>query len=146
MPIQCPRKRPNNVLTWMEKQTQGPMSVLQKCVENQTRVKVLTRKLNGVRGTCTGILIAFDKHWNLAMADVDETYSRPRHRKPEYDNGKKIPVKNTNKDIDDTVLPVEKMGESVIRVVKTRRNTQQCQRHIPQLVLRGEQVILIQPS
>jgi len=121
------------------------MSVLQKCVENQTRVKVLTRKLNGVRGTCTGVLIAFDKHWNLAMADVDETYSRPRNRKPEYDNGKKIPVKNQDKDIDDTFLPVERAGESVIRVLKTRRNTQQCQRHVPQLVLRGEQVILIQP-
>ena len=38
-------------------------------------------------------------HSNLAMADVDETYSRPRHRKPEYDNGKKIPVKNQDKDI-----------------------------------------------
>jgi len=145
MPIQCAKKRPNNVLTWMEKQKQGPMSVLQKCVENQTRVKVLTRKLNGVRGTCTGVLIAFDKHWNLAMADVDETYSRPRNRKPEYDNGKKIPVKNQDKDIDDTFLPVERAGESVIRVLKTRRNTQQCQRHVPQLVLRGEQVILIQP-
>ena len=34
---------------------------------------------------------------NLAMADVDETYSRPRNRKPEYDNGKKIPVKNQDK-------------------------------------------------
>ena len=33
------------------------------------------------------------------MADVDETYSRPRNRKPEYDNGKKIPVKNQDKDI-----------------------------------------------
>ena len=45
----------------------GPMSVLQKCVENQARVKVLTRKLNGVRGTCTGVLVAFDKHWNLGI-------------------------------------------------------------------------------
>ena len=51
----------------------GPMSVLQKCVENQTRVKVLTRKLNGVRGTCTGVLIAFDKHWNLG------SYFWPKH-------------------------------------------------------------------
>ena len=46
------------------------MSVLQKCVENGTRVKVTTRKLTGVRGTCTGVLIAFDKHWNLALVSI----------------------------------------------------------------------------
>ena len=113
----------------------GPMSVLQKCVENQTRIKVTTRKLNGTRGFMEGVLIAYDKHWNLALADVDETYSRPRHRKPEYDNGKKV----------EKSLQPERMGQSVIRIVKTRRNTELCQRHIPQIVLRGEHVILIQP-
>ena len=52
------------------------MSVLQKCVENQARVKVLTRKLNGVRGTCTGVLVAFDKHWNLGFI---HTYFWPKN-------------------------------------------------------------------
>ena len=46
-----------------------------------------------------GFLSLFMNLSNLAMADVDETYSRPRNRKPEYDNGKKIPVKNQDKDI-----------------------------------------------
>jgi len=135
MPIQCPRKQGSNVLTYMEKQKQGPMSVLQKCVENETRVKVTTRKLTGVRGTCTGVLIAFDKHWNLALVDVDETYSRPRYRKPEHDNGKKV----------EKPLQPERVGQSVIRILKVRRKTELCQRHIPQMVLRGEHVILVQP-
>jgi len=135
MPIKCPRRQGNNVLTYMERQKKGPMSVLQKCVENQTRIKVTTRKLNGTRGFMEGVLIAYDKHWNLALADVDETYSRPRHRKPEYDNGKKV----------EKPLQPERMGQSVIRIVKTRRNTELCQRHVPQIVLRGEHVILIQP-
>ena len=69
------------------------------------------------------------------MADVDETYSRQRHRKPEYDDGKKV----------EKSLQPERMGQSVIRIVKTRRNTELCQRHVPQIVLRGEHVILIQP-
>ena len=32
---QMPRRQGNNVLTYMERQKKGPMSVLQKCVENQ---------------------------------------------------------------------------------------------------------------
>ena len=131
------------------------MAVLQKCVENETRVKILTRKLNGVRGSCTGVLVAFDKHWNLALIDVDETYSRPRYRKPEYDNGKvnknlpKIAPEKTRQkaeEANEQQPETERVGQSVIRIVKTRRNTQLCQRHVPQIVLRGEHVILIQPS
>ena len=130
----------------------GPMAVLQKCVENQARVKILTRKLNGVRGSCIGVLVAFDKHWNLALVDVDETYSRPRYRKPEYDNGQtnKNPEKTRQTAAEakkhETQPETERVGQSVIRIIKTRRNTQLCQRHVPQIVLRGEHVILIQPS
>lgn len=106
------------------------MSILQKCVQDQSRIKVITRNRNGIRGFCKGLLIAFDKHWNLALWDVDETYSRPRYAKPEYDNGQ--------------LASTEKVGESVIRIEKTRRKTQLCQRHVSQLVLRGEHVVLVQ--
>lgn len=134
MPIQGTRKNTKNILTFMEKQKEGPFSALQKCVTESRKIKVSTRKLNGVRGTCTGILVAFDKHWNLAMIDVDETYNRPRYRKPEA-------LMELNKS-DHHVT--ERVGESVIRVLKTRRNTELCQRHVPQIVLRGEQVALVQ--
>lgn len=132
MPIQCQKKDQKNILGYMTNQTEGPMSILQKCVQDQVRIKVITRKLNGIRGFCTGLLVAFDKHWNLALQDVDETYSRPRFPKPEYDNGQKL------------AAAAEKVGESVIRIEKTRRKTQLCQRHVPQLVLRGEHVVLVQ--
>eukprot|EP00093_Oithona_nana_P000066 00066.XXX_53_1524_1 [CDS] Oithona nana genome sequencing. len=131
MPIQGTRKNTKNILTFMEKQKDGPFSALQKCVTESRKIKVSTRKLNGVRGTCTGILVAFDKHWNLAMIDVDETYNRPRYRKPEA-------LMELNKS-DHHVT--ERVGESVIRVLKTRRNTELCQRHVPQIVLRGEQIL-----
>ena len=140
MPIQGTRKDPRNILTFMEKQKEGPFSALQKCVTEGRKIKVSTRKLNGVRGTCTGVLIAYDKHWNLAMIDVDETYNRPRYRKPEA----LMTTNRADSKTPDRRHQTERVGESVIRVLKTRRNTELCQRHVPQIVLRGEQVALVQ--
>ena len=34
-----------------------------------------------MRGYCIGSLVAFDKHWNFALIDVDEVYKRKRVRK-----------------------------------------------------------------
>ena len=132
MPVQGPKKKEKNLLTYMESQKNGPMAILQKCVANQTRIKVQVRKLDGIRGTCTGTLVAFDKHWNLAMMDVDETFNRRRNPRPEIDHDKKFPK-------------TEKVGDSTIRVLKIRRSTELCQRHVPQIVLRGEHVALVQP-
>jgi len=107
------------------------------CVQKRVKIKVSTRKLNGIRGTCVGFLVAYDKHWNLAMIDVDETFNRPRYRKPEaHMHVNEAPSSRTSE--------AEKVGESTVRVVKTRRNTEMCQRHVPQIVLRGEQVALVQ--
>ena len=30
----------------------------------------------GVRGTCVGFVIAYDKHMNLVLLDVEETFKR----------------------------------------------------------------------
>ena len=131
MPVQGPKKKEKNLLTFMESQKLGPMAILQKCVVNQTRIKVHVRKLDGIRGTCLGILIAFDKHWNLAMMDVDETFNRRRNPRPEINHDKKL-------------SRTEKVGDSTIRVLKIRRSTELCQRHVPQIVLRGEHVAFVQ--
>lgn len=54
----------------------GPLSVLHKAFVQRDRVRVLIRYVNGIRGTLTGTLIAFDKHFNLILRDVEEMYSR----------------------------------------------------------------------
>ncbi|KAJ8606086.1 hypothetical protein CTAYLR_005199 [Chrysophaeum taylorii] len=62
----------------------GPFSLLLRALD--TRVRVLVRALNAIRGTCVGLLKAFDRHMNLVLLDVAETYlrkaRRPDNRKP----------------------------------------------------------------
>ncbi|XP_070581075.1 protein starmaker-like [Ptychodera flava] len=66
-----------NVLTRMEAESQGPMGLLYKCVYDRIPIRVCTRTFRGLRGLCSGYLVAYDKYWNLAMVDVDEVYKKP---------------------------------------------------------------------
>ncbi|XP_061644012.1 U7 snRNA-associated Sm-like protein LSm11 isoform X2 [Phyllopteryx taeniolatus] len=70
-------KTPKNVLTRMTLCKGSPLGELHKCVEQRIRVKVHIRTFKGLRGVCSGFVVAFDKFWNLAMVDVDETYREP---------------------------------------------------------------------
>ncbi|XP_037117374.1 U7 snRNA-associated Sm-like protein LSm11 [Syngnathus acus] len=71
------RKPQKNVLTRMTLCKGSPLGELHRCVEQRIRVKVHIRTFKGLRGVCSGFVVAFDKFWNLAMVDVDETYREP---------------------------------------------------------------------
>ncbi|XP_054169254.1 U7 snRNA-associated Sm-like protein LSm11 [Oppia nitens] len=68
------------VLTKMKSSLNGPNSLLLKCLNN--RIKVLIRRRKSVKlfnerfGWICGLLVAFDKHHNLCLTDVDEKYQR----------------------------------------------------------------------
>ncbi|CAI9738715.1 Hypothetical predicted protein [Octopus vulgaris] len=67
-----------NLFTRMETHDQvGPLSLLRRCVYEKHRVKVWTRSAGYIRGFCQGFIVAYDKHLNMAMIDVDETYRKP---------------------------------------------------------------------
>ncbi|KAM4015432.1 U7 snRNA-associated Sm-like protein LSm11 [Anomaloglossus baeobatrachus] len=70
-------RAPRNVLTRMALLGGSPAGRLYRCVQERLRVHVHTRTFRGLRGVCSGFIVAFDKFWNLAMVDVDETYRRP---------------------------------------------------------------------
>mmetsp|Transcript_32694 Transcript_32694/g.79445 ORF Transcript_32694/g.79445 Transcript_32694/m.79445 type:complete len:508 (+) Transcript_32694:64-1587(+) len=55
---------------------EGPFSTLFR-MQNK-RITVVIRYFNSIRGTMTGTLVAFDKHFNMIMKNVDEVYS-PRY-------------------------------------------------------------------
>lgn len=43
------------------------------------------RHSHGLRGYCLAFVVAFDKHWNMALEDITEVWTRPKRRKiPAY--------------------------------------------------------------
>ncbi|CEP02216.1 hypothetical protein PBRA_002481 [Plasmodiophora brassicae] len=52
----------------------GPLGLLSTLLERRLRVRVVIRRHKGVRGCCTGYLKAFDKHFNMVLLDVEETF------------------------------------------------------------------------
>lgn len=43
----------------------SPLGQLYKCVQERIRVKVHIRTFKGLRGVCSGFVVAFDKFWNM---------------------------------------------------------------------------------
>ena len=50
----------------------GPFSMLQRCRSEGQHVRVTTRHCAGVRGVCEGLIIVYDKHLNMVLAQVTE--------------------------------------------------------------------------
>lgn len=139
MAVESRKKSHPNVIKYMEKQTEGPLSVLAKCVNDGKRIRVFTRNAHKQRGECVGYIVAFDKHWNMALVDVDETFTRKRFRKLTATGSEKDCKTKENK----SGSRMEQVGTSLIKVIKTNRNSELCQRHMTQIVLRGEHVVSV---
>ena len=46
---------------------QGPFSILYTSMKMRKRVRVWTRSYKHVRGICSGVVVAFDKHFNMVI-------------------------------------------------------------------------------
>ncbi|XP_012886325.1 PREDICTED: U7 snRNA-associated Sm-like protein LSm11 [Dipodomys ordii] len=68
---------PLDTLTLMDVHEGSPLGELHRCIREGVKVNVHIRTFKGLRGVCTGFLVAFDKFWNMALTDVDETYRKP---------------------------------------------------------------------
>ncbi|XP_044259535.1 U7 snRNA-associated Sm-like protein LSm11 [Tribolium madens] len=131
LPIQTKRKTfHKNIFTKMESAV-GPLQFLKTCKDKRHRIKIWTRHSHDIRGYCLAYVVAFDKHWNLALEDVDEVWTRPKKRKiPALDSASKRGFRPK-------VLPPP------ITVIQTTKKTETCSRHVSQLLLRGEHIAYI---
>lgn len=53
----------------------GPLSLLYSILATRSRVRVMVRYVDCIRGVLTGQLVAFDKHFNMIIRDADEVYT-----------------------------------------------------------------------
>ncbi|CAL7947817.1 unnamed protein product [Xylocopa violacea] len=118
-----------NILAKMQKAF-GPLGMLHGCMESRTRVKVYTRNARGIRGHVEAYVAAFDKHWNLALEDCFEVWTRKVKRKAPA-----LGAPSATSAEDDTAPKV------VVKKIEGKRET--LERHVPQMLLRGEQVAII---
>ncbi|XP_029037261.1 U7 snRNA-associated Sm-like protein LSm11 [Osmia bicornis bicornis] len=121
-----------NVLAKMQ-QAFGPLGILHGYMENRVRVKVYTRNARGIRGHVEAYVAAFDKHWNLALEDCFEVWTRKVKRKaPALGGvGNAIPKQEDN----------DAAPKVVVKKIEGKKET--LERHVPQMLLRGEQVAII---
>ncbi|XP_039288251.1 small nuclear ribonucleoprotein Sm D-like protein isoform X2 [Nilaparvata lugens] len=135
------RKKLKNVLTRMENMTKGPLSKLKFCMDQRRRVKIVTRTGHGVRGTLEGFVEAFDKQWNVALRDVHEVWAASKTNKA------KAPPAVEGKELSpsDAAFRREMFGIKVPRAsyVNSTKKRVTLERHIDQLLVRGEQIVLI---
>lgn len=77
----------------------GPLAWLAGRAKTRATVRVVTRHRRGIRGVAEGSLIAFDKHMNLVLRDVEERYTVRLMVDKEMPNGsrRRRPVLETRK-------------------------------------------------
>ncbi|CAH0559509.1 unnamed protein product [Brassicogethes aeneus] len=122
----------NNIFTRMENM-EGPLSLLKKCMDERIKTKIWTRHGFGLRGYCIAYIVAFDKHWNLALEDVTEVWTKSiKHKVPanldDLDKKRRFRVE---------ARPPK------VEVLKTTKKFQVCKRHLDQVMMRGEHVVTI---
>ena len=98
----------------------GPLSLLVRAQERGHRVVVATRHASGVRGVARATVVAFDRHLNMVLRDVRETYTvRLREEVPLEDG----PGTRTKVRLDARQRSVQQVflrGEQVVTVALER--------------------------
>ena len=142
MAIQVPNKsnikqrHKRNIFKMMEN-SKGPMEALRRWVSEEKKIRVYIRHEHGIRGHVDGNIICYDKHWNLLLKDVEEVWQR---RKFNYCQNKVAcgqPVCCKER----LAFLGLQLPEQTVKSIN-RKNVQ-ITRRLQQLMIRGEQVVLI---
>lgn len=125
-------------LLFRPEQLDGPLGLLARSLREKTKVLVVTRHKNGVRGVCTGLLAAFDRHFNLVLRDVDERYAI-------LTKSAQHAVSRGGGDGAGAAADAGARGECSGDggSTKWKRKLSYHRRHLPQILLRGESIVLV---
>lgn len=130
-------KHRRNLLMQMA-QAEGPLKHVQLFMKEGRKVKVLIRKEHGIKGYVEGIIKIFDRHWNLLMVDVLECLEQ---RKYKYVEDKLV----THIEAQNCSYRLQQLGillpQQIVKSMDRKRV--EIKRHLPQLLLRGEHIVLI---
>ena len=78
--INTPINIPNNKVI----NKNSPFELLKTIYKEQCKVKVYLRSMSELRSIMTGLLIAFDHHFNMLLMDVNEIYVSNKKNKKKY--------------------------------------------------------------
>lgn len=95
----------------------APLGLLSRCMASRSKVIVMVRYVNCIRGTVVGFVDGFDKHYNMILSHAVEFYY-PRS-------------------MDDNV-------STQVEVERRRRNSRYKSRKFKQLIIRGDNVVTVQ--
>ncbi|KAJ6641993.1 U7 snRNA-associated Sm-like protein LSm11 [Pseudolycoriella hygida] len=125
-----------NILQKLERGYGGPTDKLKSFMEDRKRVKIYTRKEHGILGYLTGFIEMFDKHWNIVLSDVCEVWKRKKTYLCDVaDFG----------ELEDCSRKLRKLKLQfpIVTARSLNRKYVECTRKVPQLMVRGEQVVVV---
>lgn len=124
---------------------------------NKEKIKVVIRDIDGILGICEGYLISYDHHMNLFMRDVKETLKDPKEwvmisrghgnknentpewiRKPSLKHQGRYFYYNTKTKTSQWNSP----PNVKFKMIQRPAENYTC-RHLPQLLIRGDMVVLV---
>lgn len=129
-----------NILSRFDNGYKGPIGFLKRFMDLKIKVKILIRKEHGVKGTITGQIEAFDKHWNIVMSNAVEIWTR---RKWKYSTQKTV-FKDSLPE-QSALKRLAKMGLKLplIAVKSLDQKHVKCTRQLSQIMIRGEQIVFV---
>jgi len=133
----------------------SPLHDLYTCVKEEIKVKIWTRNFKEVRGILSGYVVAFDKHWNLILRDVDEVYLKPKKSKTPFlrdiepnENLPDMPVRRPRERKPEAAEPPPPQPAADPDKKKKRRKKLKKtseRRNVGKLFVRGDNIVMISP-
>ncbi|XP_049541885.1 U7 snRNA-associated Sm-like protein LSm11 [Anopheles darlingi] len=137
--VERPLRYQKNLLNRLDKIAVGPLAAVKRWMDTRTRVRIYVRKQRGIRGHVSGVIEMFDRHWNLAISDVHESWRRRKYRYSE------IPGPQLGTPAEDCSERLRQLGIT-LPTVKTRSADKKyviCTRTVHKMLVLGEQVVLV---